>query len=180
MASNWLDVLFVAVTAAALVFGLIRGLIREVVGILSVLAGFLLAAHYYPNLSVILFSVVGHRPASDFLSFGAVFLAVVLAGGLLSRFISRNMAGMSRVFNHLLGGALGFLKGAFLCGVIALGFLVFPADSDIVSKSRLAPPALRVTSGLIKMAPEDLKKKFSEAYKKVKEIKRGGGDGQKI
>ncbi|MBN2200230.1 MAG: CvpA family protein [Candidatus Aminicenantes bacterium] len=180
MLSTWIDILFLVITAAALIFGLVRGLIREIVGILAVLAGFFLAAHYYPNISRLLSGVIRGGPVRDFLAFGAVFVVIVAAGGLLSRFISRRMAGLSRFFNHLLGGALGFLKGAFLCGVIVLAFAVFPADTEFLRESNLAPVALRVTRGLVQLAPAELKKRFMDSYQRMIEIKRGGDDGKKI
>lgn len=180
MLATWIDVLFLVVTAAALLFGLVRGLIREVVGILAVLAGFILAAYYYPNVSRLLSGIIGPGPVRDFVSFGAIFVFFVAAGGLLGRFVSRKMAGLSRLFNHLLGGAIGFLKGAFLCGVIVLAFTVFPADADFLAESNLAPLALRVTTGLIQLAPAELKKRFLDSYKKVMDIKRGEDNGQEI
>jgi membrane protein required for colicin V production len=178
--ANWLDVLLAVVAAAATVFGLIRGFVRELVGIVAVLAGFILAAFYYPSLSSLLSGAISPRTTRDFLSFGIIFLVIVIAGALAARFISRHMGGMPRFVNHLLGGALGFLKGAFLCGVIVLGLAVWAKRPDIVLRSRLASPSLRVTTGLIQVAPKELKNKFRESYKRILEIKKGGQDGQKI
>ncbi len=175
MPATWLDIVMIVVAAASAVFGLVRGFVREVVGILALLAGFILAAHYYSNLSTILSGVIGSRPTRDFLSFGLIFIFLVAAGSLIGRYISRHVAGMSRIFNHLLGGAIGFLKGVFFCGALVLGLTVFLSDADVLVKSRLAAPALGVTRGLIQVAPRELKQEFMDSYRRVIEIKKGGG-----
>jgi membrane protein required for colicin V production len=179
MSFSWFDVLLSAVAIAATIVGLVKGLVREVMGVIAALAGLVLAANYYPNLSHLLRDLITPSQTRDFISFGGVFIVVLLLGVLLGRLISRRISGLSKVLDRILGGLFGFLKGAFFCGVIVLAFTVFPSDKKIVLKSRLAPTALRITSAIVQVVPKELKDKFVESYKKIVGIRKRGGNGKK-
>lgn len=179
MSLTWFDFLMLAVVAAATIVGLVKGLVREVMGVIAALAGLILAANYYPNLSHLLRDFISPGQTRDFISFGVIFLVVLLLGVLLGRLISGRFSGLSKAVDRVLGGAFGFVKGAFFCGVLVLGFTVFPSNKNIVLRSRLAPTAMQVTTAIVQVVPQELKDKFVEAYKKVKGIRKGGVNGKK-
>ena len=176
---TWFDILLLAVGAIATILGLLKGLVRELIGVVAALAGLILAANYYPNLSHVLPDLITQRQARDFISFGIIFVVLLLLGFIIGRMISRRISGASKFLDRLLGAVFGFLKGAFFCGVIVLALTVFPADKDIVVSSRLAPVALRITQAVIQVVPKELKDRFIESYNKVVRIRKGGADGKK-
>lgn len=179
MPLTWFDFLLLAVAVTTTIVGLVRGLVREVLGVIAALAGLILAANYYPNLSHLVRDFIPGRQTREFICFGVIFVVVLVLGVLLGRLISRQFSGLSKFFNRILGGAFGFIKGAFFCGVIVLGFTVFPSDKTIVLRSRLAPAALRVTTAIVQVVPKELKDKFVESYKKIMSIRKRGGNGKK-
>jgi membrane protein required for colicin V production len=176
---TWFDILLLAVAAIATILGLLKGLARELIGVAAALAGLILAANYYPNLSHILRDLITPRQARDFISFGIIFVVLLLLGFMVGRMISGRMSGAFKFLDRLLGAVFGFLKGAFFCGVIVLALTVFPSDKDVIVRSRLAPAALRITQAVIRVVPKELKDRFVESYNRVVRIRKGGADGKK-
>jgi membrane protein required for colicin V production len=178
MSFSWFDILLLAVAVTATVVGLIKGLIREALGVFAALAGLILAANYYPNLSFLLRDVITPGQIRDFISFGTIFIVVLLLGVLLGRLLSRRIAGLSKFLDRILGGLFGLLKGAFFCGVVVLAFAVFPLDKKIVLRSRLAPTALQITNGIVQVVPKELRDKFADSYRKIVGIWKRGENGK--
>lgn len=167
MAFNWLDVVILALLAISLILGLIKGLLRQVIGIAAVIVGFLLAARYYLPVSRTVGRFVSAGKWAELVSFLLLFIAVLLAGWLLAFLLSKIIHGPLKFFDHLLGGGLGLLKGILLCGVIVFALLVFPVDKKGLLESRLAPYCYWITKGFVQVIPTELKVKFKEAYEEI-------------
>jgi uncharacterized membrane protein required for colicin V production len=86
--------------------------------------------------------------------------------------------GPLKLLDKVLGGALGLLKGIFICGVIVFALLVFPIDKRALKESLVSPVCLKLTRTIVSLIPKELKEKFKEAYKEI--TKRVGKDGRKI
>jgi uncharacterized membrane protein required for colicin V production len=82
------------------------------------------------------------------------------------------------LINHVLGGALGFLEGLIICGVVVFALLVFPVKIKVVSESRLAPYCVRATSYVFYLIPENLKENFKKSYNDI--FKGGEKNGERI
>lgn len=169
MSFNWLDFVLLAVVLITVVIGLVKGFIRETIGVASVILGLVLAGQYYENLSALLRPVITPALLDDFVSFLLIFFAAVLLGWVTASLLSHWTKGPFKFFNHLLGGAFGFLKGLLICGVVVLALLVFSVEKEAVSKSQLAPYALYVTNGIVQFVPQELKARFKSIYRDIKE-----------
>lgn len=175
---NWLDIVFGIILIITLIMGLVKGFIRQIIGIVAVIAGLILAVTYYSIVSEFFFRLIGHRIMSHFLGFLSIFLAVLFAGALLSHLLSKVMIGPFKFFDRVLGAALGLLKGILICAVLVFALLVFPVNKTVVKESQIAPFCLRVAQAMIYLIPQDLKVKFREKYREISEkVKR---DGKKI
>jgi len=165
---NWLDFVLLAVVLVTVVIGLVKGFIREVIGVAAVILGLVLAGQYYENLSALLRPLISPEMLDHFVSFLLIFFAVVVLGWVTASLLSRWTKGPFKFFNHLLGGAFGFLKGLLICGVVVMALLVFSVEKEAVSKSRLAPYALYVTNGIVQFVPQELKVRFKSIYRDIK------------
>jgi len=67
-----------------------------------------------------------------------------------------------RLFDRLLGGLLGLLKGALFVSVILMGMTAFTPTSKWLEGSELAPYFLVVGRAAIWLAPSQLRGKFYE------------------
>ncbi len=138
---NWTDYLILALIALSCLYGLVRGLVREVISLLTWLAAVLLAWHFAdwlePHLGGAL-SAAAVRPwAARALIFAAVLLVGTAVGGVVDHYVRLSLfSGIDR----LLGFVFGFLRGVVVIGLLAmLCHAVDLQDEAWYRKSRLVP-----------------------------------------
>jgi membrane protein required for colicin V production len=175
---NWLDIILLAILVLTLVLGLIKGFIKEIIGIMAVIVGLLLAAHFYPQLSVLFQQIIGNELISNFLGFLGIFFGVLIIGAIVSFILSKLARGPLKLVNHLLGGAVGLLKGILISGVLVFAMLTFNKSPEVLTRSQLAPYCFALTKAFVYIIPEELKIKFKTAYQDL--VGRGQNRGQKI
>ena len=174
---NWVDLILLVILGLTVLFGIMKGFVRQIIGILAVIVGLISAVNYYLVVSDFFSRWISNTSLSHFIAFFAVFIAVLCLGGLLSFLFSKVIRGPLKFVNNALGGGLGLLKGLLICGVIVFAMLVFPIKEDALKQSFLARYCVRVTKAVIYLIPDDLKVKFNEAYEDI--IKRGKEDVSK-
>jgi membrane protein required for colicin V production len=175
---SWLDVVLGLLLLATAVWGIVRGFARQVVGLVAVVAGLVLAAFNYRSAAAVFRRFMDNDVLANFLGFVAIFVAVLAAGGLVGWLLTKAMKGPLNLANRLFGGAFGLLKGVLICGILVFALLAFDVERPAIERSRLAPLCFGITRAAVNLIPEDLKKKFDSSYKEITE--RGGKDGQKI
>jgi membrane protein required for colicin V production len=172
MSFNWFDVVLIIIIALAVIIGVIKGLIRQIIGIAAVVVGFILAMTYFGLAAEFLSQYIKNNMFSQLLGFLAIFFGFVIAGGILSWLLSKLMKGPFKFVNHSLGAALGFIKGILICGVIVLALMMFPVNQNHLYSSELAPYCARMTRVVYRMIPEDVKTQFNDTYDKIVKGKR--------
>ncbi len=175
---NWLDYFFIVVMAVTTVVGIVKGLIRPVIGLAAVVLGLVLAALYYEGLAEVFQHLVRDRLVANFLGFVALFFAVVAAGALLGHLISKVMKGPLAFADRFFGGVFGLAKAVLICGVIVFALAAFNIARPAVETSKLAPACVTVTRAAVHLIPQELKDKFNRSYDEIR--KKGGDRGQKI
>ncbi|MGB8952736.1 MAG: CvpA family protein [Candidatus Aminicenantales bacterium] len=165
--ANWLDIVLGAILLILLIVGLIKGLIKEIIGIAAVIAGIILASRFYSYPGNFLNWLISEQVVSNFLGFLIFFFAVLAVGAVISSLLSKLMKGPLKFFNHILGGVFGFIEGILVCGVCVFALLVFPINTDVLLKSRIAPYCYGLTKGMIYLIPQELKAKFKDAYQNI-------------
>lgn len=155
-----LDWIFAAVLLASIVVGAWRGLVFEVLSLLSWIAAFLLAqwlaldvAHYLPMSG-----------ASEMVRYGAgfllVFIATAMVGGLLASLLKKLMASVGlRPVDRVLGSAFGAIRGVLLLLLATLLAAMTPfKTSSVWQESRGVAMSLSVLHGIQPSLPRDLVK----------------------
>jgi membrane protein required for colicin V production len=175
---GWLDIVLGIILIGTFIAGLIRGLVKEIVGLVAVVTGFIVAARYYPLVSGF-FEKIVHNPAVvKFCGFIVLFLAILILGSLAAFLISKLMIGPLKLVNHMLGGLFGLLEGVLICGVFVFALLVFPINTNALANSKLAPYCYGLTKALVTLIPQELKDQFNDAYQNI--VKSEKTHGQKI
>ncbi len=167
MIFNWLDIVLFIVIGVTLVFGIIKGLVRQIIGILAVIVGLILALVYYPYIAYLFGRVISSQVLSHFLGFILIFLAILCLGGIISWLVSKMIKGPLKFMNHLLGGGLGLIKGILICGVFVFALLIFPVNVKALENSFVAPYCLKMTKVVVGLIPQELKESFKEAYEDI-------------
>jgi membrane protein required for colicin V production len=175
---NWVDIVFVIILVGTTIHGIVRGFVRQVIGLAAVILGLILASLYYEGMAEIIQKLVRDKLVSNFLGFLVIFIAVVVAGALLGVLITKAMVGPLALANRALGGLFGLVQAVLICGVLAFALAAFGVARLSLEGSRLAPFCLGVTRAAVNLVPQDLKDKFNRSYQEIR--KSGGKDGQKI
>jgi membrane protein required for colicin V production len=175
---NWLDYVLLAIIAVTAVVGVFRGFARQAIGLAAVVAGLVLAVVYYDQTASVFETFVKNRLLSNFLGFVLVFVVVLIAGGILGYLVTKAMKGPLAFANRLFGGVFGFLKAVLICGILVFALVSFEIAKPALRTSVLAPACLGVTRAVINMVPRDLRTRFNDSYKRIRES--GGKHGQEI
>ncbi|MFT6591629.1 MAG: membrane protein required for colicin V production [Rhodoferax sp.] len=146
-----LDWIFAAVLLVSFLLGAWRGLIYEVLSVLTWLVAFLLAQWFAPDMAQKL-PMSGADPTLRYAAgFVLVFVIVVFAGGLLSRLVQKLFAVVGlQPADRALGAMFGLLRGVLvvLAATVVLSMTPLKAsvwwqDSVLAGVSVLALKSLK-------------------------------------
>lgn len=141
---NGVDYLILGVLVLSMLLGMIRGFVREAIGVLAWLGGLWVAWRYAPSLEPFLGGTIGEPPVSTWAARTLIVIAVLVLAWLIAGVLSYFMrhSGLSLMIDRLLGLFFGALRGAVVVAVfVLLGQFV---ELDRVSwwrHSRLLPHA---------------------------------------
>jgi membrane protein required for colicin V production len=169
---NWLDVVLVLILGASVFTSLRKGLSREIIGLVSVVAALLLAAWLYGTAGSFVQPYVSSIAIAHFIGFALVFVAVMLLGGIVSFVVGRflRVTGLS-IFDHLLGAVFGLVRGVLIGVALVMGLMAFAPQSGppaSVVHSRVAPYVVDAARVVASMAPHEVREGFRKTYAEVK------------
>ncbi len=150
---NWVDIIVIAGFLPGIYFGLKKGFVREVMGVLGFILGIIIAINYVDWATA---KVTSHARIStqvvSFLSFVFLFLIVFLSFKILG-FIFYKIASLQPLgkLDQLGGGIFGFLQSWFAMGFILflLMFLPFGASLNRSLDNSFFAPILRASVPLV-------------------------------
>lgn len=132
-AGNAVDVIVLIVIALAFVYGIIRGFVLQLAGIVFLIGGIVLAGRYGGAFGDVLqgwFSGLGD-PINDIVAFCLIVVGTMLGGHVLAlifRGVLEKLKLMS--YDRFLGGVLGALKGALVVGLVLYGLVALFGRED--------------------------------------------------
>lgn len=155
---NWLDFVILGVLAWFTLSAYKAGLIRETVGLASVILGIIMAGLFHDNVSENLAVLVGDGPGTEIAAYLLIFLVVVVLGFISSLFL--------RTAAHLLflgwadraGGALfGFIKAVLIVQAVVVIFVLQPTlgMDDVIADSVIGAFFLDSTPVVRALLPQE-------------------------
>jgi membrane protein required for colicin V production len=172
---NLLDVAIIVIMGFLIVRGIFRGFFKEIASLAGVVLGIWLGALFQPQLTAYLKSHFASIPGLALISFGGVFVAVVvlcnLIGLALKALAKKAFLGWA---DRLLGLGLAFVKGVIVIylAIVLLTFFV-PGHAPVLSRSRLAPLIISSYQSMVGLispdAYEKWKRRFLDKPKEMKE-----------
>ena len=140
---NWVDLLIAGVLAWTTLRAFSNGLIREAIGLLSLVAGVLLSGAYYDDLATNIDFLVPDPATRRLAAFTAIFAGTAIAGQVIALVMRQAAAILMLGPIDRIGGALfGLAKGLLLVEVALVAVAVFPAQTAVareVHASKAAP-----------------------------------------
>ena len=151
-----LDWIFLSVLGASFLLGAWRGLVYEVLSVMSWIAAFVVAQWLAPDAAALLPVQRAPQAGRYAVGFVVVFIAVVFAGALLA-WITKKLVqsvGLSPV-DRTLGAAFGLLRGAVLVLAVAVVVNMSPARrAQWWTESKGAEVSMAVLKSLKPTLPE--------------------------
>lgn len=155
---NWLDLVIVVAIAWFTFSAFWSGVIREVVTIIGVALGIVLAGLFYEDLADDVELIIDTDNAPPIIAFllilGACTLAGQLAAMLLKQTASLLMLG---TLDHLFGAVFGLFKGIVVVEILMILFVTFPALGlrDAIDESLFGPLFLNGIPFLLRVLPSE-------------------------
>lgn len=155
----WVDIVLGVVIGGCIIWGFLKGGIREIFGILGIIIGIFGASRLYTRFATVL--PISNWAVAKAVSFIIVFVVIALLLYFIG-FLIYKLMHLLRVgfLDRILGLVLGAIKGSLLAGVICFFITLFPQGDNIVHNSKIAPivfKELRILRGLF---PRQIQKKL--------------------
>jgi membrane protein required for colicin V production len=148
---NGADLLILGVLLLSMLLGLIRGFVREAIGVIAWLGGLWLAWRYAHVVEPLLAGRVGDPPVSTWAARTLIVLGVLVIGWILAGILGYMLrhSGLSIMVDRLLGLVTGFVRGAVVVAVfVLLGQFVQLTQTGWWKSSRLMPYATEAAGWL--------------------------------
>ena len=154
------DYIILAIIIISAVMGLVRGLLREAIAVITWVLAIILAWSFGSTLEPMLGGILVGSPLRIWAARAIIFVFVLLLGGavsvILGHFVRVSMfAGMDK----FLGFVFGIIRGVVIVGAFTIAIQALRMDEDPRWKnSRLMPYAIGVADALRGIVGEELER----------------------
>ena len=118
---NWIDYLLIVLVACSLVAGLMRGLLREVMALVTWITAVWVAWHYSDLVESHLGGALASEGVRTWAARVIIFVLIVLVGGVIGLLVS-HLVRLS-IFSgtdRAVGGLFGLLRGFVMAGLLVM------------------------------------------------------------
>lgn len=167
---NWVDWLLAVIVVASIILAVKKGFVRELISLAAVMVGLVVAAVEYHRAAVWFGDLVKSNEVALACGFLAVFIAVLIAGAVISalaRFLIKT-AGVEW-FDRLMGAVFGLIRGVIVDSVLLMVLLAFSIKPVAVGRSRLAPYVSAGARAIAFVMPKSLKDDFYAGFEKFRQ-----------
>jgi membrane protein required for colicin V production len=163
-----LDFVILAILVYSTAVAWLKGFVREVFGLITVIAAVLLGSWFYSSGAGLFKNVVRTENLALFLGFSVIFLVTLIAGFVTIWLVTKFMK-FAKVewADRILGAAFGFIRGWLVGAVILLALTAFEVQTERVKNSGLAPYFLPGSRVIAIMTPFEMKAKFLVGYREI-------------
>jgi len=168
---NTFDIVLLVLACVLVVVGMIKGLVRILIGLAALVAAFALAARYHRPLAERLGGLeIGEEPLK-LLAYVMIFLGVMLGGAVIA-FLLRKLvkAAMLSWADRLAGATLGLVVAMLAAALLILPLVAYsPYAERVLGGSVLAPYVTVVADLANALVPDDLSRRYNQ---KIDELRR--------
>jgi membrane protein required for colicin V production len=146
------DYLIIALVVVSAIVGLARGLLREVIALVTWIAALLIAWHFAPALEPYLGGLTGPPQVRSWVSRAILLVAVLLLGAgigaITAHFVRLSIfSGMDR----FLGFVFGLLRGLIILGVLVIFCQMLRIDAEGWWRHSLLIPYGEHLAGVVRL-----------------------------
>ena len=116
---NQVDILIIILTIISMIYGYSRGLIKEILSILSILVSVYISVNLYPNISLFIKEYIEMAVLADSISFAIMFLFLYSLINIFSNFIVSNITNTPiRILDKNFGILFGFFRALLILSLL--------------------------------------------------------------
>jgi membrane protein required for colicin V production len=167
---NALDIIIVVILGYGLVWGIFRGMVKEVSSIIGVVGGFVLAYLYYGVVAGWLTGLVSNPAYRNILAFMILFCGVVIVVNVIAIVLKYllNLVFLGW-FDRLGGAGFGLVKGVLIVSVLFMVLTAFlPKGAPLIKDSACAPYVALVSEKIAAVVSSDVKREFASKLGELK------------
>jgi len=140
MAFNQVDLVILIITVLSSAFGLWRGLIKEVLSLLTWIAALLVSRVYSEPLAGLMTGMIENDGIRYVSAFALLFVIVMMFGTFLNFLMSKliKVTGL-KLADRLLGAGFGVARGVIIVLVIMFITSMFVSETQLWQQSQLVP-----------------------------------------
>ena len=140
MAFNQVDIVILIITVLSSAFGLWRGLIKEVLSLLTWIAALLVSRVYSEPLAGLMTGMIENDGIRYVSAFAILFVIVMMFGTFLNLLMAKllNVTGL-KLADRLLGAGFGVARGVIIVLVIMFITSMFVSETELWQQSQLVP-----------------------------------------
>lgn len=167
---NWLDWTLTIIVVASVAGAAHKGFVRELISLASLVAGLGVAVAGYRWAAPWFADLTPSVEIAQGAAFLALFILVLILGAVIS-FVAKKLvkaAGL-QLFDRVLGGLFGLVRGVGIAAVILMGMMTFGIKAEAVQRSVLAPYTANLARPLAGIMPQDFRTRFQSGLDKLKQ-----------
>ena len=116
---NQIDILIIILTIISMIYGYSRGLIKEILSILSLLMSVYISINVYPNISLFIKEYIEMAVLADSISFALMFLFLYSLINIFSNFIVSSITNTPiRILDKNFGILFGFFRALLIFSLL--------------------------------------------------------------
>ncbi len=162
---NVLDIIILVILFLSIMFGILKGFIRELLSLAFFIIAVVLAFLFYHEIGNFFMTSIKSRDMANFVGFIAIFVVVLIVGAIVTYFTKKVFNfGPLIAIDMILGGVFGLIRGILIGSIIVFSLLTFPVNDNLLTKSRLTPYAIKTIDIIFQVLPVKYQKrlKFKE------------------
>lgn len=154
------DYIIIAILIISAVMGLVRGLLREAIAVITWFLAIVLAWVFAPSIEPLLGGILVGSPLRIWAARTIIFVGVLLLGGAVSVVLGHYVrVSMFAGMDKFLGFVFGIIRGVVIVGAFTIAVQAMRMDEDPRWKnSRLMPYAIGVADALRGIVGEQLER----------------------
>ena len=116
---NQIDILIIILTVISMIYGYSRGLIKEILSILSILISIYISINVYPNISLFIREYIEMAVLADSISFALMFLFLYSLINIFSNFLVSSITNTPiRILDKNFGILFGFFRALLILSLL--------------------------------------------------------------
>lgn len=146
------DLVVLGIIGISVLFGLIRGFVKEAFSLIFFILALYLAGKFYSiAIDYLLKYVSLTHTVQVILAFVIVFLSVLIIGKLIASLLSKLLSSVGlSLFDRLLGGLFGAFRGVLMVVILSALFALTELPKSNEWKDALTRPAIETLVGTIR------------------------------